>query len=89
MKWPEKPCVNSLLFAENLRTVFLHYVAHLRSLIQFVDEEAVSLIHNFRGHIQALIPRLLGDHLHVITFALHTMHIFQALDRTMFRVFKK
>lgn len=54
------------------------------------DCPAILLLDNHEGHIQIPVIELARKHsVILVTFHLHTSHKFQALDKTVFGLFKK
>jgi hypothetical protein len=85
-----KPYMSSQLFAEYISTVLLPYVYELRSNEEFADKEAVLLMANYSIHVHGDTLQRLADHrVKVLTFPLHTTHIFQSHDLSLFGNFKK
>jgi hypothetical protein len=90
LKSRHKPYMNSQLFAEYLSTVLLPYIDERRPDEEFADQEAVLLMDNCSILIRAETLQTLADHrVKVITFPLHTIHIFQCLDLSLLGNFKK
>jgi hypothetical protein len=82
--------MNSQLFTEYISIVLLPYIDELRSNAEFAENEAVPLMDNWsiRAHSDTL--QMLAEHqVKVITFPLHTGHIFQSLDVSLFGNYKK
>jgi hypothetical protein len=77
------------IFLEYVGTVLLPYLVWLQGLGAFAAEEAVSLMDNCSAQVTDDLIRLLTEsRVRVITFALHTTHIFQILDLTLFGALK-
>jgi hypothetical protein len=85
-----KPYMNSTLLFEHAKTVLLPDVDELRTNEEFADKDAVLLMDNCSIHVRPDTSQLLADHrFKVITFPLHTSHIFQSLDVSLFGNFKR
>ena len=85
-----KPYINSELFVDYIRRVFLPYLSNLRRRPELADEEAVLLMDNCPAHVtQEVLDLLTEARVRVVTFAPHTTNIFQALDLTLFGVLKR
>jgi hypothetical protein len=70
--------------------VFIPYIEEPCSLKEFVGREAVLLMDNCAIHTKSETLQVLAEHqVKVITFPRHAAHIFQALDFSLFGVFKK
>jgi hypothetical protein len=83
-----KPYINSEIFLDYIRTVFLLNLTELRTLRQFAEDIAVLLMDNYPSQVTADVIGLLAESwVRVITFAPHTTQIFQILDVTLFGVF--
>jgi hypothetical protein len=90
LKCHSKPYINSEIFEQYLRTVFLPNLNELRALEQFGDEEAVLMMDNCPSHVTDVILTLLRDaKVRVITWPPHTTQIFQQLDISLFGVLKQ
>jgi hypothetical protein len=90
LKCRSKPYINSEIFEQYLRTVFLPNLNELRTLEQFGDEEAVLMMDNCPSHVTDVILTLLRDaKVRVITWPPHTTQIFQQLDISLFGVLKQ
>jgi hypothetical protein len=86
----QKPSVNGKTFVSHIRTVILPYVAKIRREIEIEDEEAAVLMDNCQCHVTSEVMTLLTQpKVRVITFALPITNIFQMLDFTLFKVFKR
>jgi hypothetical protein len=82
--------MNSQLFAECISTVLLPDIDELRSNEEFAAKETVLLMDNCSIHVQTeTLQTLVDDRVKAITFPLHTAHIFQCLDLSLFGNFKK
>jgi hypothetical protein len=82
--------MSSQLFTEYISTVLLQYIGELRLDEEFADKEAVLLMDNCFLHMQGDTLQMLADHrVKVLTFPLHTTHIFQSLNLILFGNFKK
>jgi hypothetical protein len=85
-----KPYVNADLFENSVRTVFLPHLAIARIMQNVRNEEAVLLMDNCSPHLTPAVIDLLSEaRVRIVTFALHTTQIFQALDLSLFRVLKR
>jgi hypothetical protein len=82
--------MNSKLFLDDIRHVFLPHLSNLRQRPELADEEALLLMDNCRRHVvQDVIDVLTQEGVRVVTFAPRTTNIFQVLDLTVFGVFKR
>jgi hypothetical protein len=82
--------MSSQFFAEYISTVLLPYVDELRSNEEFADKKAVVLMDDCSVQVQGDTLQMLADHrVKVLTFLPHTTHLFQSLDLSLFRNFKK
>jgi hypothetical protein len=82
--------VNVEIFLKYVRTVFLPYLVSIRGLGPFAPEEAVLLMDNYSAHFTDDVIRFVTEaRVPVITFAPHTTHNFQVLDRTLFGILKR
>jgi hypothetical protein len=85
-----KACINSELFRDYSRGVFLPYLSNLRQRPELPDEEAVLLIDNCGPHMaQDDIDLPAQEGVRVVTFAPHMTNIFHILDLTLFGIFKR
>jgi hypothetical protein len=82
--------MNAQLFAEYISIVFIPYVEELRSLEEFAGREVVLLMDNCSVHTKPETLQVLAEHrVKMIAFPPHAMHIFQALDFSLFGILKK
>jgi hypothetical protein len=81
--------MNSELFVDYIRRLFLPHLSNSRQRPELADEEAVLLMDNCRPHVAQEFVDLLGQEgVRVVTFAPHTPNIFPVLDFTLFAVLK-
>jgi transposase len=81
--------MNSELFLDYIRRVFLPHLSNLRQRPEPADEEAVFVMDNCRAHVaQEVIDLLTQEGVRVLTFAPHTPNIFQVIDLPLVGVFK-
>jgi hypothetical protein len=84
-----KPYVDRPLFGNSIRHHSMPYITALRTNLCYSNAEVVLLMDNCSAHVTPEIFRLLGEnHITIVTFSLHTTHIFQALDLSLFGMFK-
>jgi hypothetical protein len=84
-----KPYVDRPLFENFIRHQHIRHITALRTDPCYSKAEAVLLMDNCSAPLIPEIFRLLGEiHIKIVTFALHIINIFQALDRSFFDVFK-
>jgi hypothetical protein len=84
------PYINTKIFLDYIRMVFLPNLAELRKLDAFTEETGVLLMDNCPSHVTVDIIRLLTEaRVCVITLAPYTTQIFQVLDVTLFGVLKR
>jgi hypothetical protein len=57
----DKSCVNSALFREYIKTVFLSCARYMWNSIQFIGERAFRLMNDCVNRVSPVILRLLGD----------------------------
>jgi hypothetical protein len=89
-KHRDKPHMNAQLFAEYISIVFIPYVEELRSLEEFAGREVVLLMDNCSVHRKLETLQVLAEHrVKVIPFPPQAMRMFQALDLSLFGIFKK
>jgi hypothetical protein len=89
LKHRAKPYVNSDLFENYLRTVFLAHLAIRRIMQNIPEEDAVLLMDNCSPHLTPIVIDLLSNaRVRIVAFALHTTQIFQVLDRAFLGVLK-
>jgi hypothetical protein len=82
--------INTEIFLDYIRTVFLPNLAELRTLDAFTEETGVLLMDNCPSHvIDDIIAVLTEERVRVITFTPHTTQIFQVLDVTFFGALKR
>lgn len=85
-----KPYINSQLFVDYIRHVFLPTLSILRQRPDLADEDAVLLMDNCPAHVtHEVLDLLTAARVRVVTFAPHTTNIFQLLDTTLFGLFKR
>jgi hypothetical protein len=90
LKFKQKPYINAGIFPDSIRTMFLPHIDMLRDLAHFVQEPAVLLMDNCSAHVRDDVIRILNEAaVRLITFAPHTIQIFQLLDLTLFGVLKR
>jgi hypothetical protein len=81
--------MNAEIFLDETQTVFLPTLTELRTLNEFAEEFAVLLMDNCSSHVTPDVIGLLTEaRIRVITFAPHTMQVFQILDVTLFGALK-
>jgi hypothetical protein len=88
----DKPYVNADLFQDCSRTVFIPRVEATRVLHGLSEEDAALLMDNCSPHLTPVVIERLSlskAGVRIVTFALHTKHIFQVLDLVLFGVLKK
>jgi hypothetical protein len=89
LKAREKAYVNTEIFLEYIRMVFMPNLNELRSLRQFADEDVVLLMDNCPSHIGEEVSTILLDpRVRIITWPPHRTHAFQELDLCLFGVLK-
>jgi hypothetical protein len=85
-----KSYINAEIFTDYIRTVFLPNLAELRTLDGFAEETGVLLMDNCPTHaIDNIIGLRTEARVCVISFALHTIQIFQILNVAVFGVLKR
>jgi hypothetical protein len=90
LKHRSKPCVCAELFLDDINNIFIPYLNELRQSEEFAGFEAVLLMDNCSPHMtDAVMTILTREHVKVITFATHTIHIFQVLDLVLFGALEK
>jgi 2-methylisocitrate lyase-like PEP mutase family enzyme len=90
LKARAKPYINAEICLEYIRTVFLPNLNEPRSLKEFADEDSVSLMDNCLSHVgEEILSPLRDARVRMITWASHTMRIFQRLDICLFGVLKR
>jgi hypothetical protein len=90
LKFNQKPYINTGIFLDYIRTIFLSYIDILRGLAVFAQEPAILLIDNCSAHVSDDVIRIPTEaSMRVITCASHTTQIFQVLDLTLFEVLKR
>jgi hypothetical protein len=86
----DKPSVNADLFGNYIRTVVLPHLLATRRMYDFGKEDTVLLMDNCSPHLAPAVLTLLSNaRVRIVTFAPHTMQIFQILDLTLFGLFKR
>jgi hypothetical protein len=82
--------MSSQLFTEYISTVLLPYFDELRPNEEFADNEAAPLMDNCSVHVQGDTLQMSADHrVKMLRFPPHTTHIFQSINLSLFRSFKK
>jgi hypothetical protein len=90
LKKRTKPYVNTDLFENYVRTVFLPHLAITRIMQNVRNEEAVRLMDNCSLHLTPIVIDLPSEaRVRIVTFAPHTTQIFQVLDLSLFGVLKR
>jgi hypothetical protein len=90
LKFNQKPYINAGSFLDDIRTISLPYVDMLRGLVVFAQQPAVLLMDDCSVNVSDDVIRILTEtNVRVITFASHTIQIFQVLDLTLFGVLKR
>jgi hypothetical protein len=90
LKHRAKSYINTEMFAEYIRMMFIPNLNELRNLEQFANEDAVLLMDNCPSHVGDMILNLLREErVCVITWLSHTTQIFQKLDPSLFDVLKR
>jgi hypothetical protein len=90
LKSDQEPYINPSIFHDDIRTVFLPYLASLRGLAEFAEKVAFLLMYHCSAPVADHVIRLLTEaRVRVITFAPHTTQVFQVLDLALFRVLKR
>jgi hypothetical protein len=85
-----KPYVSRKFFPEYIKTIFVPYLNEPGDSEEFEACEAVLLMANCSSHISDGIAAVLTHaRVRIITFAIHTTHIFQVLDVVLFGALKK
>jgi hypothetical protein len=85
MQGSQKIYVNGKISPEYIKSVFLPYITKVLSEAEIEQEEAALSMDNYPGHLTSEMM----DMPTTATFALHTAHIFQLLDLTLFGTFKR
>jgi hypothetical protein len=89
LKAREKGYVNTEIFLEYIRMVFMPKLNELLSLEQFADDDAVLLLDNCPSQVGDQVSTILRDaRVRIITWPPHTTHVFQELDPCLFGVLK-
>jgi hypothetical protein len=84
------PYVSGKLFLVYIKRIFLPYLNKLRESEEFASCGAVLLLDNCSPHVcNAFMAVLIRKRVRVITFALHTTHIFQMLNVVLFGALEK
>jgi hypothetical protein len=85
-----KPYVSAVLCLEYVNNIFIPYLNELRESEQMNACEAVLLMDNCSPHVSDdIVAVLTNARVRVITFAPHTIHLFQMLDVVLFDALKK
>ena len=84
------PYINESLFIEYLQLVLIPYINSVREKYQCPEKEAVLMMDSCSAHCTLNVMKLLGEN-KIIAFAFpsHTTNIFQALDLSLFGIFKR
>jgi len=73
-----------------VRTVLVSYIDESRSNEEFANKSAILLLDNCIVHVGEHVEKLLAEkEVKMIIFPLHTTHVFQVLDLTLFGVSKR
>ena len=84
------PYIDVALFSEYINTVLIPYINCIEEKYDVDDQEAVILMDSFSEHCNELNLKCLGENrIIALCFPPHTTNIFQALDLSLFGVFKK
>jgi hypothetical protein len=90
LKHQNKPYRISEFYTEYISTVLLQYIEEFRSNDEFANREALSFMANWSVHTRVETVHELADHGDkVITFPLHTTHVFESLDLSLLGGFQK
>ena len=84
------PYMNESLFIEYLQLVLIPYINSVREKYQCPEKEALLMMDSCSSHCTTNVMKLLGEN-KIIAFAFpsHTTNIFQALDLSLFGIFKR
>jgi hypothetical protein len=90
LKFKQKLYFNAGIFFDYIRTVFISYIDARPALAVFAQEVAAVLMDNCLAHASDDAIRIPTQaRVRVITFAPHTIQVFQVLDLTPFGVLKR
>ena len=86
----DPPYIDKELFFEYISVVLIPYISHVRSQLKIEANEAILLMDSCSAHCDDSIKKYLGEN-NVIAFVFpsHTTNLFQALDLSLFGIFKR
>ena len=89
IRYQENSFVTIEIFSDYINEVFLPYVEQLRQNQLYAGKTTVLLCGNCSPHIDAaLLQQLAMKKVRIVTFPLHSSHLFQPLDLVIFGAYK-
>jgi hypothetical protein len=86
----QKAYVNGKIFGKYNKSIFLPYLAKVRSEREIKQEEAALFMDNCSSHLTGEVMDMLTTaRVQIVTFTLQTKYVFQLLDLTLFGIFKR
>lgn len=86
----DPPYISKELFLEYLDIVLLPYITAVREKLRIEEKESILLMDSCTAHCDDSIKEILGkNNILIMTYPSHTTNLFQALDLSLFGVFKR